>query len=133
VNYIDLSNKTFELSVDAMTSATTRALGYMKASFDVMAKPYAAARPDAMVTENFDRAGKLLELRDSYLREAGTQYSGLANAAIDHAKAWQETAQRGFQGIGDVMVSNLNYVKEATGHQIDGFTKHVEAASKSAK
>ena len=133
MNYIDLSNKTFELSVDAMTSSTTRVLEYMKASFDVMAKPYAAMRPDAIVTENFDRAGKLLELRDSYLREAGNQFSGLANTAVDHAKAWQENAQRGFAGLGDVMVSNLNYVKEATGHQIDGFTKHVEAASKNSK
>lgn len=133
MNYIDLSNKTFELSVDAMTSATTRALEFCKASFDVISKPYAAMRPDTILNENFDRAGKILELRDSYLREANAQYSGLANAAIDHAKAWQENAQRGVQGLGDVMVSNLSYVKEATGHQIDGFTKHVEAASKNAK
>lgn len=133
MNYIDLSNKTFELSVDAMTSATTRALEFYKASFDVISKPYAAMRPDAIFNENIDRAGKLSELRDSYMREAGVQYSGLANAAVDNAKAWQENAQRGFQGLGDVMVSNLNYVKEATGHQIDGFTKHVEAASKNSK
>jgi len=133
VNYIDLSTKTVELSIDAMTSAATRALDYAKATFDVMAKPYSAMRPDAIVNENFERTGKLLELRDAFLRDASTQYSSIANAAIDHAKAWQETAQRGFQGIGDVMVSNLNYVKEATGHQIDGFTKHVEAAAKSHK
>jgi hypothetical protein len=133
VNYIDLSSKTFELSIDAMTSTATRALDYAKATFEVIAKPYSAMRPDAIVNENFERTGKLLELRDAFLRDAGTQYSGLANAAIDHAKAWQETAQRGFQGLGDVMVSNLNYVKEATGHQIDGFTKHVEAAAKSTK
>ncbi|MBV8727741.1 MAG: hypothetical protein JO233_08140 [Candidatus Eremiobacteraeota bacterium] len=133
MNYIDLSTKTFELSIDAMTSAATRALDYAKASFEVMAKPYSAIRPDAIVNENFERTGKLLELRDAFLRDASTQYSGLANAAVDHAKAWQETAQRGFQGLGDVMVSNLNYIKEATGHQIDGFTKHVEAAAKSAK
>jgi len=133
VNYIDLSNKAFELSIDAMTSAATRTLEYAKASFDVLARPYPAMRPDAIVNENFERSGKLLELREAYLRETGMQYSGLANAAIEHAKAWQETAQRGFQGMGDVMVSNLNYVKEATGHQIDGFTKHVEAAAKSTK
>ncbi|MBV9148658.1 MAG: hypothetical protein JO024_02245 [Candidatus Eremiobacteraeota bacterium] len=133
MNYIDLSTKTVELSIDAMTSAATRALDYAKATFDVMAKPYSAMRPDAIVNENFERTGKLLELRDAFLRDASTQYSSIANAAIDHAKAWQETAQRGFQGIGDVMVSNLNYVKEATGHQIDGFTKHVEAAAKSHK
>ena len=133
MNYIDLSTKTFELSIDAMTSTATRALDYAKATFDVMAKPYSAMRPDAIINENFERAGKLFELRDKFFREATTQYSGFANATIDHAKAWQETAQRGLQGMGDVMVSNLNYVKEATGHQIDGFTKHVEAAAKSTK
>ena len=133
MNYIDLSTKTFELSIEAMTSAANRALEYAKASFDVVAKPYPAIRPDAIINENFERTGKLVELREQFLHDAGIQYSGLANAAIDHAKAWQETVQRGFQGLGEVMVSNLNYVKEATGHQIDGFTKHVEAASKSAK
>ncbi|PZR57433.1 MAG: hypothetical protein DLM50_05505 [Candidatus Meridianibacter frigidus] len=133
MSYIDLSNKAFELSLEATTTATNRMMDYMKSTFDVVAKPYAATTPDAIVRENFDRTGSLVQLRDKYLHETAAHVTQVAHTGMDHAKALQETAQRGLAGMSDVFVSNLNYVKEATGNQIDGFTKHVETASKTAK
>ena len=133
MSYIDLSNKAFELALEAGTTATNRALDFVKASFEVVTKPYAASTPDTLVKENFTRTQSLVELRNKYLTETAAHVSSFANANMAQAQAWQQTAQRGLQGLGDVFASNLNYVKEATGHQIDGFVKHVETASKNAK
>jgi len=130
LNFIDLSNKSFEAAVEATTTTTNRVLGYVKASFDVVSKPYAVTSPEAFATENFDRTAKLVELRDKYLKETGKHASAVANDTLTHAKQWQDSTQEALKGLGDIMASNLNFVKETTTQNIDGFSKQVATASK---
>ena len=129
MSYIDLTNKFFTLTVDATTATQKRVLDYVRANFEVMAKPYAMTTPDQLVRENLDRATALVELRDKYLKETAEHATKFANSTTEHAKAVQETMQAASNTMGQVVASNLNFVKEATATQIDGFTKHVEAVS----
>ena len=130
MNFIDLSNKSFEAAVEATTTSTNRVLGYVKASFEIVAKPYAVSTPEAFATENFDRTAKLVELRDKYLKETGKHATAVANDTLTHAQAWQAATQDALKGFGEIMASNLNFVKETTTQNIDGFTKQVATASK---
>ncbi|MFN2528629.1 MAG: hypothetical protein ABR584_07920 [Candidatus Baltobacteraceae bacterium] len=130
MNSIDLSNKSFEAAVEATTATTNRVLGYLKASFDVVSKPYAVTGPEAFATENFDRTAKLVELREKYLKETGKHVSAVANDTLTHAKQWQDSTQEALKGLGDIMASNLNFVKETTTQNMDGFSKQVATASK---
>lgn len=130
MNYIDLTNKSFEAAVEATTTTTNRVLGYVKASFDIVSKPYAVTSPEAFATENFDRTAKLVELRDKYLKETGKHAASVANDTLTHAKQWQDSTQEALKGLGDIMASNLNFVKETTTQNMDGFTKQVATASK---
>ena len=130
MNFIDLSNKSFEAAVEATTATTNRVLGYVKASFDIVSKPYSVTTPEAFATENFDRTTKLVELRDKYLKETGKHATTVANETLTNAQAWQAATQDGLKGLGDILASNLNFVKETTTKNIDGFTKQVATASK---
>ncbi len=130
MNYIDLSSKSFELAVEATTTTTNRMLGYIKASFEVASKPFAVSTPEAFVTESFDRTAKLVELRSTYLKATGTHATAVANEVATHAKQYQDTAQQALAAFGETMASNLNFVKETTSAQIDGFSKQVATASK---
>ena len=129
MNYIDLSNKSFELAVEATTATTNRILGYVKASFDVVSKPYAVTTPQEFATENFERTTKLVELRDKYLKETGTHATKLANETVTHAKQWQDSTQKALQGLGEIMASNLSFVQESANKSIDGLAKQVAAAA----
>ena len=130
MSYIDLTNKAFTNSIEITTEATTRVLDYVKASFDVVAKPYAITTPDAFVRENLDRTTQLVELREKYLKATTSHATQIANSAVTETKVWQDTTQRAMQAFGEVMVSNLNFVKEAAGKQIDGIAKQVVTSSK---
>ena len=130
MNYIDLSSKSFELAVDATTTATNRVLGYLKSNFEIASKPFTATTPDAIVKESFERTGKLVELRDAYLKETGKHTTAVANDVLAHAKEWQDSVQTALKGVGEITASNLNFVKETTAQQIDGISKHVATASK---
>lgn len=129
MNYIDLSNKSFELAVEATTAATNRVLGYVKASLDIVSKPYAVTSPQEFATENFDRTAKLVELRDKYLKETGSHATKLATETVTHAKLWQDSTQKALHGLGEIMASNLTFVQESTSKQIDGIAKQVVAAA----
>ncbi len=89
MNFIDLSNKSFEAAIEATTATTNRVLGYVKASLEVVAKPYSGiTTPEAFTTENFDRTAKLVELRTQYLKETGRAATSLANDSMTNAQAW---------------------------------------------
>lgn len=94
MNYIDLSNKSFELAVDATTAATNRVLGYVKASFEVASKPYAATTPDAFVTESIDRTSELVALRETYLKETAKHVSQIAASNVDFVAEQVATASK---------------------------------------
>ena len=130
MNFIDLSNKSFETAVEASTATSNRVLGYIKATFEVVSKPYTISTPEAFATENFDRISKLVELRDKYLKETGKHATALANDTLTNAKNWQDSTQDALKGLGEIMASNLNFVKETTTQNFDGFTKQVATASK---
>lgn len=91
MNYIDLSNKSFELAVDATAAATNRVLDYVKSSFEVASKPYAATTPEAFVTESIDRTSKLVALRETYLKETAKHAAAVGSDVLANAKAWQDT------------------------------------------
>ena len=128
MSYIDLTNKVITAAIDATTTNNKRVLDYARATFDVLAKPYTATGPDAFVRENFDRASALIELRDKFLKDTTEHATNIANASTEHFKAVQTSAQQAATGVSEALVKNLNFVKEAAGKQIDGFTKTVEAS-----
>ena len=130
MNYIDLTNKSFEAAVEATTTSSNRVLAYIKANLDVLTKPYAVSSPEAFANENFDRATKLVELRDKYLKETGKHAATIANETLAQVQAYQNASQDALKGLGDVLASNLNFVKETTSQNIEGFTKQVATASK---
>ena len=130
MSYIDLTNKSFEAAVEATTVSTNRVLAYVKANLDVLTKPYAVSSPEAFSNETFERFTKVVELRDKYLKETGKHATAVANDAIAQAQAWQTETQSALKGLGDILASNLNFVKETTTQNIDGFTKQVATASK---
>ena len=130
MSYIDLTNKSFEAAVEATTVTTNRVLGYIKANLDVITKPYAVSSPEAFSNETFDRFSKIVELRDKYLKETGKHATAIANDAVAQSQAWQTETQTALKGLGDILASNLNFVKETTTQSIDGFNKQVATASK---
>jgi len=127
MSYIDLTQKFVTLTIEATTATQKRTLDYVRANFEIMAKPYAMTTPDQMVRENFDRTTALVELRDKYLKETTDHATKLANTTADHMKTVQEVVGQATNSMRDVVASNLNFVKDATTTQIDGFTKHVES------
>jgi len=60
--YVDLSNKTYALFVEAYASANRRALEYAKSAWDILARPYNSTAVETTVRENFDRANQLVTL-----------------------------------------------------------------------
>lgn len=130
MNFIDLSDASFEAAVEATTTSTNRVLGYIKASFEVVGKPYSVTTAQEFATENLDRTAKLVELRDKYLKETGKHAATVASETLTHAQTWQAATQDALKGFGEIMASNLTFVKETTAQNIDGFTKQVASASK---
>jgi len=126
-SYVDLANKGFDLTIEAATATAKRTLDYTRSVIEVLSKPYAVTSPDQFVRENFERAEKLVELRDGFLHETTKQSAMFANELLKHGKATQDTLQRGLQGLNEVAVTNFNLVKDAAGQQIADMAKRVEA------
>lgn len=112
LNYIDLSSQSFELALEATTTATNRVLGYVKSNFEIVSKPLTATTPEAIVNESIERTTKLVALREAYLKETGKHAAAFANDVVENAKQWQDAAQSALKGVGDITASNVAFVSK---------------------
>lgn len=125
-SYVDLASQTYAMIVDAYAQAQQRSLGYGKSVYEVLTRPYASTAMETTYRENFDRANQIVELTVSEMQQAGTTTAKLGQALVSQTAMWQEKAMESARGLMKTAVSNLNYVKDTTDKQFEGFTKRVE-------
>jgi hypothetical protein len=124
--YLDLTNKTYGLFVEAFAAANRRSLDYYKSAWEIISRPYASTAIETAARENFDRANQVLALTVSELQANGQQVAELTEKVLAQGAAWQETATHGFRGLVDSGISNVNYVKEAATQQFDDIAKRLD-------
>jgi len=125
-SYVDLASQTYATLVDAYSQAQQRNLAYGKSAYEVLTRPYASTAMETTYRENFDRANQIVELTVSELQHAGTAAAKLGQALVSQNALWQEKTMESARGLMKTMISNLNYVKDTTDKQFEGFTKRVE-------
>ena len=129
-DYVTLTNEVYALLVEAFGSADTRALNYWKSVWDITARPYSPVTIDSVVRTNLERANQLTTLTVDELRSAGRESAEFAEKLLAKGTKVQDTALGSFRGMIDTYAANLNYVKEATGAQLDGLSRGVEDLDK---
>jgi len=125
-SYVDLGSQMYTVLVDAFAAAQQRYLGYGKSVFEVLTRPYASTALETSSRENFDRVNQLVELTVSELQQAGSSSAKLGEKLVSQNAVWQEKVLESTRGMMKTAVSNLNYVKDTTDKQIEGFTKRFE-------
>jgi hypothetical protein len=125
-SYVDLASQTYTVLVDAYAAAQQRCLGYGKSVFEVMTRPYASTALETSSRENFDRLNQIVELTVSELQQAGSTSAKLGEKLVSQNAVLQEKVLESARGIMTTAVSNLNYVKDTTDKQFEGFAKRVE-------
>jgi hypothetical protein len=125
-SYFDLASQTYGVAVDAFAQAQQRYLGYGKSVLEVMTRPYASTAMETTYRENFDRANQVVELTVTELQQAGTSAAKLGQTLVSQSALWQEKTMESARGLMKTVISNLNYVKDTTDKQFEGFAKRVE-------
>jgi hypothetical protein len=125
-SYVDLASQSYAMIVDAFATAQQRSLGFGKSVYEVLTRPYASTAMETTYRENFDRANQIVELTVSEMQQAGTAAAKLGQALVSHNALWQEKTMESARGLMKTMISNMNYVKDTTDKQFEGFTKRVE-------
>ena len=124
--YVELSSDVYSTLVDAYASANQRALDYAKSVYEIMTRPYASTAVETTVRENFERANQIVNLTVGELQGSGQRNVELFEKMLSFASKLQETALETFRGLMKTGLSNMNYVKETTDAQFEGFAKRVE-------
>jgi hypothetical protein len=125
-SYVDLASQTYAVLVDAYAQAQQRYLAFGKSVFDVMTRPYSSTAVETTYRENFDRANQIVELAVLELQHAGTTTAKLGQTLVSQNALWQEKTMETARGLMKTAISNLNYVKDTTDKQFEGFAKRVE-------
>jgi len=125
-SYVDLANQTYAVLVDAYSQAQHRYLSYGKSVYEVLSRPYASTAIETTYREGFDRANQIVELTVSEMQQAGAATAKLGQTLVSQNALWQDKTMESARGVMKTMVSNLNYVKDTTDKQFEGFTKRVE-------
>jgi hypothetical protein len=125
-SYIELTNQAYKLVLDHAATAHKRAIDHAKNHYDIVARPYTAATPDANIREAFDRANQVATINAAELQAIGQKNAELAEKVLAHAAKVQDSMLCSWRGLWSTGLSNLNYVKETTNAQIDTFAKRVE-------
>lgn len=125
-SYVDLASQSYALLVDACAQAQQRYLGYGKSVYEVVTRPYASTAMETTYRENFDRANQIVELTVAEMQQAGTSAAQLGQTLVSQSALWQEKTMESMRGLMKAMISNLNYVKDTTDKQFEGFAKRVE-------
>jgi hypothetical protein len=125
-SYIELTTQAYKLLLDAAATTHKRALDNAKNHYDIIARPYTGATPDANIREGFDRANQLGTIVASELQATAQRNAELAEKLLAHASKVQDSVLHASHGLSSTGLSNLNYVKETTNAHIDTFAKRVE-------
>jgi hypothetical protein len=125
-SYAELASKTYSTLIDAASEVNHRALGYGKALFDIMTRPYKSNTAEDAARENFDRASQLVDVTVKELQNSGAHAAKLGQQ-ISHLNAeWQEIYTQTVKGLTQTGASNFNWFKETTEKQFNGFTQRVQ-------
>lgn len=125
-NYIDLSNKVYELALDAVAQAQKRFLEHTKNVCEISLRPYTASSPEAFAREHIERISQISSLAVSEAQTAGQKNRETAQKASELIQKALDSATNTQRGLWNTSLSNLNYVKETTNAQLDTFAKRVD-------
>lgn len=131
-SYLELSNQTYSLLVDAYAAVSRRKLDYVKALYEVAARPYASTAVEQIVRENFDRTDQALSLTIAELQTSIAKTAELSSSWLKQAAKVQESTLDASRALVKASVSNLAFVKESSDKQLDAFAKRVEEAQNRA-
>jgi hypothetical protein len=130
--YLELSNQTYTLLVDAYAAVSRRKLDYVKALYEVAARPYASTAVEQIVRENFDRTDQALSLTIAELQTSIAKTAELSNNWLEQAAKIQESTLEASRNLVKASVSNLAFVKKSGDAQLEAFAKRVEEAQNRA-
>lgn len=125
-SYIELTTQAYKLLLDAAATTHKRVLDHAKNHYDIIARPYTGASPDANIREGFDRANQLGTIVAAELQATAQRNAELAEKLVAHASKVQDSLLHSYHGLSSTGLSNLNFVKEQTNAHIDTFAKRVE-------
>jgi len=125
-SYIELTTQAYKLLLDAAATTHKRVLEHAKNHYDILARPYTGASPDANIREGFDRANQLGTIVAAELQTTAQRNAELAEKLLAHASKLQDSLLHSCHGLSSTGLSNLNFVKEQTNAHIDTFAKRVE-------
>ncbi len=127
-SYVDLSNQTYALFVDAMASANKRTLEYAKSVWEITSRPYASTAVETAVRENFDRANQLVSLTINELQTSGQQSAEFSEKLVSHGAKVQESLVASAKGLVDTGITNLNQAKEHASQSYNEVAKNIDDA-----
>jgi hypothetical protein len=125
-SYIELTNQAYKLLLDAAATTHKRVIDHAKNQYDILARPYTGASPDANIREGFDRANQLGTIVAAELQATAQRNAELAEKLAAHGSKVQESLLHSCHGLSSTGLSNLNFVKDQTNAHIDTFAKRVE-------
>ena len=125
-SYLDLASSTYGLLVETAANANHRLLEHLKATYEIVSRPYTSTAVEATYRENLDRAGQLVELNVAAAQKTGSELASLADKVAKNAAQWQETYVETMRGLFRTGLSNLAFVKDAADQTYEGFSKRVE-------
>ncbi len=125
-SYVELASQAYALGVEAFAAANKRLLDYNKSIYEIASRPYASSAAETAVRENFDRLNQIVSLTVGELQAAGTQQAEFVRKATSHAAKMQETLAHAWRGALETGISNVNFVKETTGKQLDELTQRLD-------
>lgn len=131
-SYVELSNQTYTLFVEAMSSYNKRNLEYSKSLWEIASRPYASSAVETTVRENFDRANQMISLTVSELQTTGQKSAEFGEKFVAHSAKVQESLTAVMKGLVETGISNMKFAKESATQQFDDAAKRVEATTSRA-
>jgi len=125
-SYLELASSTYGLLVEAAANSNHRFLEHLKATYEIVSRPYTSTAFEATIRENLDRAGQLVELNVAAAQKTGAESAALAEKLAKNTSLWQETYVETMRGLFRTGLSNLAFVKDAADQTYEGFAKRVE-------
>jgi hypothetical protein len=96
--YIEFTNQTFALLLDAAATTNKRALDHARKYFEIAARPYTATTPDANIREAFDRANQIATIAAAELQTIAQKNAELAENIFKHVAKAQTSLASTWQG-----------------------------------
>src|SRR5690348_8374269 len=98
-SYLDLASSTYGLLVETAANANHRLLEHLKATYEIVSRPYTSTAVESTYRENLDRAGQLVELNVAAAQKTGSELASLADKLAKNASQWQETYVETMRGL----------------------------------